>query len=437
MAGVIISPRIDYFTTPPVNATNISTDLVVVDPVNPANGVAPIRFSIHSNASFINLSESLLRFKLRILGDGANLLAPTNGHVGFINNIFHSLFQMVKVELNGKRVTTGADLYWAKANIETELSRTREGTFLDALTGDDPDYGNEDAVAANNNPAFGRRANLCNLSRWCEYSGVLAVDFIRNSRNILPNSKIDITLYPNTPAFVIRHDGDAAVAGINFTYEIEDCQFLVRREEISPTATLAIEQRLSRDLAGYYYPLAVCRPLHISQGRFDFRSNDIFNGQLPQKVVIAFVRSTAFQGAFASSPLYFNPTEVLQNIELFVNGSKIGMQRAMEINLAEHSSDLHLAYRQLNRSVNATRSDCGLPFSLAQYRLGHFMYGMDLTPDGNDNLSYRYPTEEGSLSLYVKFRGALPHDLEVLVHATFQESVSINQSRVAISKLSL
>ena len=69
--------------------------------------------------SFINLSESLLRFKIKVVqNNGTPLTADMNGHVALSNFAFASVFKSIKVKINGYDITPRSDLYAYKAYID-------------------------------------------------------------------------------------------------------------------------------------------------------------------------------------------------------------------------------------------------------------------------------------------------------------------------------
>ena len=205
---------------------------------------------------------------------------------------------------------------------------------------------------------------------------------------------------------------------------------------MSSTA-LAIEQRLSRQAAHFYYSLSVVKPYHLTAGIFNYRVDDIFTSQMPVKILVGFVTSAAYNGELTSSPFYFNPSDRIESIEFFKNGIRTGLQRTMPIDVTANTVNLHTAYRELTNAVTGSNSEKSLPFSLSQYRLGYFFYGLDLTSDGFDNSPHRYPVEQGSISVHVKFRQALQAALQMVVYATFQETMSVNRSRAIVTTVNV
>ena len=136
LTTVVVNPRLDFFTKPPVNVTNTKYSVTVSDPQTVPNGENPITFVIHSDDQFINFSESFLRFKLKVTQENGNdLLVNMNDHLNFIPNIFHSLFRMVRVRVNDYVVTPASDNYSYKAFIDTLFSRTEDSKSMALFTG--------------------------------------------------------------------------------------------------------------------------------------------------------------------------------------------------------------------------------------------------------------------------------------------------------------
>ena len=425
-----VNYRYSFFTPPTVNYQNVQFFTTVSDPTMiPGHGM-PITFIINSDNNYINFAESYFKFKIKITGaDGQNIANNMDNQVAFEPNIFHSVWSMVRVRVNDFLVTPSSDIYSYKAFIETLFASNADSKNSDLLTDFQPDTGARNTFGNNGNDNFRNRSLRTNRSVVLEVSGQLCVDFLKNSRNVLPNSKVEITLFPKSAASVIHRSAHPDVAAVVFDYRISDPQFFVRREEIIPSIALAIETRLSRQAASYHYPLSVIKPYHLADGIFNYRAEDCFSNQLPLKILVCFVDSAAYNGSLDEAAFYFNPSTEIENIEFFKSGLRVGLQRVTEVDLRNNSSNLHSAYRELESAVSGGRTERGLPFSLTNYRQGYFFYGVDLTTDGFDAQPHRYPVEAGSLSVHVKFRNALPRALQMLVYGTFQETLTINKSR--------
>ena len=428
--NVIVNPRLDFFTEAAINASNTDFTIASYDPIYAVVPDNPITFVINGDTSFINLSESLLRFKIKVVQqNGDNLNENVNGHVALSNFAFASVFKSVKVKLNGFEVTPRNDLYPYKAYIDQCFSSSPNSVYKNALVGWDSNAGVAENVVNADNPAFGRRAAKCNQSHLQEFLGRPFVDLFKCSRNILPHVKLEVTLYPNPHTFVIHHDNNEHVRNQNLQYRLSDVQLFIRKEVVASTTAIPIESRLFTTPAKYLYPVSTMKHYHIVNGSFTFRADDLFQNMTPVKLMATFVHTESFAGSYRRDPFWFSPTENIESIEFFKNGAKIGHQRAIDINLAENSSDIYLNYNDLLNAAGTNNPSEGIIFPPESMRLGNFFTAVDCTPDGEDMLSYRYLTSPGNISVYVKFRQALPHGLDFLIYAVFHETLQITKDR--------
>ena len=429
--SIITNSRLDLFQEVPINFSNTDYTISSYDPIYAVVPDNPITFVINGDTSFINLSETLLRFKIKIVQhDGTPLAANMANHIALSNFAFASVFKSVKVKINGYDITPRSDLYAYKAYIEQLFSSTPSSNHKNSLVGweSNAGYAQDDVTEAN--PAFGRRAAKCNLSRLQEFVGRPFVDLFKCSRNILPNVKLEVTLYPNPGAFVIHHDNNVNVRNNNFQYRLSDVQLFLRKENVSQITLMPIEKRLLTTPANYCYSVSTIKQHHIVTGSYQFRADDLFQNRSPVKLLATFVHTESFAGNYRRDPYWLSPTEHIESIEFFKNGVKLGHQRPVEINLTENNSDSFLHYNDLLKVSGTELPSEGLSFSPESMRLGNFFVGVDCTPDGADAAPYRYPVSPGNISVYVKFRHALAHDLDFLIYAVFDETLSITSHRL-------
>lgn len=431
MTQLAVNPRLDLFKDAPINVSNTDFTIASYDPIYAVVPDNPITFVINGDTSYMNLSESLLRFKIKVVQQNGNELTEAmNGHVALSNFAFASVFKSVKVKLNGCEVTPRSDLYAYKAYIDQLFSTSPNSIHKNSLIGWDTNAGAAENVVNGDNPAFGRRAAKCNLSRLQELVGRPFVDLFKCSRNILPQVKLEVVLYPNPHTFVIHHDNDAAVRNNNFQFRLSDVQLFIRKEEVATNTSVPIEKQLSVTPAKYLYPVSTMKQYHIVNGSFTFRADDLFQNMTPVKLLATFIHTESFAGNYQRDPFWFSPTEYIENIEFFKNGVKLGHQRPVEIDLTANNSDTFLNYIDILNATGTNAPADGLNFSPESMRLGNFFAAVDCTPDGEDVLSHRYPTSPGNISVYVKFRRALTHGLDFLIYAVFHETLKITISRL-------
>src|SRR5271154_205090 len=110
----------------------LGNEYITLDPyhVLSEKSTAPIEFVLKENKDYIDLQETVLRIKCKIVNaDNTAIPAPKSAgddHVAFINNSMHSLFNDVILLINDKRVEGGDKMYPYKAYMNTILKYSRE-----------------------------------------------------------------------------------------------------------------------------------------------------------------------------------------------------------------------------------------------------------------------------------------------------------------------
>lgn len=90
----------------------------------------PIEFVLKENKDYIDLQETVLRIKCKIVNaDYTAIPAPVKAgddHVAFVNNAMHSLFNDVILLINDKRVEGGDKMYPYKAYMNSAFRYSKE-----------------------------------------------------------------------------------------------------------------------------------------------------------------------------------------------------------------------------------------------------------------------------------------------------------------------
>ena len=97
-----------------------------------------ISFRIHNNINkhYIDVNNIFIELTLQLMKSDGSAIAKADIKTGFINNIFHSLFQNVEVKLNQKTVTDSDQNYHYLAYLTKLMSYSPEffetqGTLFD------------------------------------------------------------------------------------------------------------------------------------------------------------------------------------------------------------------------------------------------------------------------------------------------------------------
>ena len=85
----------------------------------------PIKFRLKDNKEYVDLSETVLRLKVKVTNaDGTAIVEAINNvanQVALTNNALHSVFSEVKIFLNSKLIEGRETMYGIKAYLDTVL----------------------------------------------------------------------------------------------------------------------------------------------------------------------------------------------------------------------------------------------------------------------------------------------------------------------------
>ena len=167
---------------------------------------APIEILVvGSNLLYINLNNTRFSIKFHITrGDVTPI--PQNSHTSVVNNVLHSLFIEISMELNSKSVTDPNQLYPYRAylenllNFSNDVERNRlraEGWIRDTDTA----YMNPEHDA---NSGVAKRAAWVSESYVFEVVGRPHLDLFQQSKLIPPGINMLISCIPANDTFVIK-----------------------------------------------------------------------------------------------------------------------------------------------------------------------------------------------------------------------------------------
>ena len=249
---------------------------------------------------YTDLENSYLHVKAKITkANGADLNADEQ--VGAVNLWMHALFSQVDVFLNNKLVTPSSTAYPYRAYIETILhfsKDTKSSQLTSALLYKDK-AGKMDSVnpvanadAVNTGPT--ERYNLSKESKMVSMEGKIHSDLFAQERYILGGVPIKLKLVPTSAAFTLVSSADPAT----YKVVIEDCVFRVRRANVSSTVMIGHTEALNHTMAKYPINRVECKVFSTPRGNYSGNQPNTFQGQLPKRIVIGMVDSTAFNGSF-------------------------------------------------------------------------------------------------------------------------------------------
>ena len=328
----IHTEEIALFSRPPVNVAEDRISWHEIRPSYMSNAeYSSINFSILGNSSqYLKLSDSELYVRITIqkedgtpykIFDEANKLLPikereTGTPIDFI---LHSMWSSVDIKMNNNLVSESGTNYMYKALMETLLSYDENTKKIqlanEGFTGDSGDFTQINPDSPPYNHGLKIRHKWFKDFVTVEFVGPLMADICNQDRLILPGVDVDIKLWPTRDEFrLITHP-----VGLRCKLLIDEIYLNVCKVNVSPEVMMGHNAAL--EIADSIYPFArtdICT-FNIAEGNFGMNIEDIWQGEVPTRLVVGFVKSQAYNGDYHLNPFHFEHFDV-SDIGFFVNG---------------------------------------------------------------------------------------------------------------------
>ena len=422
--------ELDLFSVPPTQIEMNKGFWESVDPVASVQNSDTIEFICPANPDvYTDLANSYLHVKAKITKANGTNLEPDE-QVGPVNLWLHALFSQVEVFLNNKLVTPSSTTYPYRAYMESILNFSKDAKLsqlTSALFYKDKagkmDSVNPVANADAVNTGLQERYNHSKESKMVSMEGKIHSDLFAQDRYILGGIPIKLKLVRSSATFSLVSSTDPAA----YKVVIEDCVFRVRKVNVSPTVMIGHTEALKHTTAKYPINRVECKVFSTPRGNYSGNQPNIFQGQLPDRIVIGMVDSTAFNGSFKKNPFNFKNYDITY-LALTVNGEHLP-SKPLQLKFGdEQGANYVAAFQTLYAGSNKLFLNEGNGISRDEYPKGYTLFVFNLTADlcARDHLQ---PIKSGNISLEVQFGTALTSAINIVVLGEFESLIEIDANR--------
>ena len=334
--------------------------------------------------------------------------------VGLVNLPLHSIFNQIELSLQQTPLGHLGTNYPYKAYIDTLLksSKTQQSNALTSqlLYKDTVDHDDSNVKTTSNTGLF-NMALFTAVGKVVDMEGPLHLDLFQQSRYMLSGVEIGLKLWPSQNAFRLQTD----VVDPNYKEQIVDARLKVCLQKLNPAILVAHENLFKKESAAIYpYLRSEIKTASIASGQFSFSADDMFQGLVPNRLIIGMVYNAAYMGDYKKSPFNFQ-TYDCDFIALYVDGQSLPAH-PFQPNYSTGT------YVDCYNMLTAYRKDIGI--ERREYVEGYCLYVLNLDP------YYSFNTKrKGHCRLELKFTQALPESVTLIMYATFPEVLCIDQSR--------
>lgn len=420
-----VSSEVDLFSLPHSDTTlehSLYTEYRPIVSVEDSN--AKLEFRIQSNSSqYLDLHDSFLYVRLKITNpDGTDL--GTDAPVSACNNLLHSLFVECETSLNNQLVASTNNCYAYKSYISSLLKHGNfnktdqecSGFFIDT----------ENFASSDSNSGYSKRRKLFALSAEVELTGRLFLDIASQSRYILNDTPMTITLTRSSDEFFLLCPNASASTPIKGKVKLLDAMLIIRKH--TPYASVIFShQKLLEEgkKAKYPYVNSSIKYFTIPKGVQSFLDEDVFTGKIPSRLVVGMVLNKAFIGDLKCNPFKFEHFDV-SYVNVMVNNHPCPT-RPLPFDFTKDQV-IH-GYYLLNKCMSKVNKEQGLMFPLKDYSKGFSFFAADINPlDYSDDTLQLF--KSGAVKIELKFRTPLSDAITLIVYSEHQEMIEIDHQRI-------
>ncbi len=422
--------ELDLFSVPPTQVAIDGGYWHAAKLINTCTHTGPWEFVVQGDSHYLQLSKNYLYLKLKIVrADGTDLHNTPAGQnaaadidpVGTINLLGKTLFRQVKAYIGGKQAFDSGAMYAYKAFLETELNfgqAAKETHLAAALYAKDTPPAEIDTA---NNTGWQATKRWFAESQTVELMAPIHCDFFQTEKLMLNHLDLRLELHRNGNAFCIQQT-DARL----YKLQVLDMVWYVKKVEVAKSIDLAIERTLAHTPAKYPIRRVEMAKIHVTAGNNSTPNNNLFNGQIPRRLVFGCVSTESYYGSRRHSPFKFG-NYTIEQVKVMAGGVCFPRE-PLQMDFDTYA--FVRPYIQLFEAIEHAKEDKGNNITPADFKENRCLFVFDLTPDEQDGGHWDL-LREGSTSIDIKFRDVIPQGqgIEVIVYAEFDNLLSVDNYR--------
>lgn len=376
---------------------------------------SPIEFNILAdNLHYINLHDSELRLNVKLTKKDKSAV-PDDVNLRCVNNLLDSLFSNIEVYLNGQTVENNSAYHPYKSYFrrifglgEKDMASYVSGMFF-------RDQKPKDATLGGN-PDFKKRADLIRQT-----NGINLIGRIQHSlfdqEALLPNHvSIKIVLRKSSPDFVLLGSGTLAVS--DYIVKISSAELHYKRV-ILDEQLMVSHQKLfnSNHSAEYDIVKREIKTCPIGANSVTVLSDSLYNGVLPNKVIVALTKSTGFNGDLKENPYLFNNYHVTQ-VNLKIDKENFSY-RNIDVDFEKNYEHL---YHNFLKTICPSKENV---ISKTEFKDSYCFYIFQLYP--SKIKGYKQVQKLGNVRLEIKFSEANTSPLTAILYSETECELQIDK----------
>ena len=364
-------------------------------PVNTISGATTINFTIPPCDDFIDLEESFMTLKVKIVkNDGQNLVAVDE--VAFCDNVPFSVFKSVMVYLNNTRVTPST-IYQTHCNyFATRFGTGKAATkiHLNRLQGLTGEASGKNDAKSDEATGWTERKGWTSLSKEIQFLTQIPSDIFRTCNNFLPplqDMRLEFKL--NDPDF-------ALVTGGDYKFQVTDMSLYMRHVPVDTSTSMAVFKQQTVHPLKLNFTALEAQSFSIPARKQVEFIRGIFPHSLPHQVFMMLVETDRLNGSKAKDPFKFENADV-EKVILRHAGSPVMIEA---INTDFGNKEASEAYYFLCQAFDVGHNGRDNNLTYDAFINGSTMWAFTLAPDMDGNSGAGLIQKPGNFEVDIYFK---------------------------------
>jgi hypothetical protein len=431
-----VKSDLELWTLPQTQISHTGDEIITLFPLSKIGLTDAIEFYCPNTSQYyLDLSSALVHFTadvVRVDGTATTHAKPasilteeekkllkaneseTHVHdsVSIVDGLGFSAFSSVDVTLNDTTVSSHAS-YPYRAYFDTLLNSNmslEKGPLLYPIqfTRDSSKFDLE------KDEALRDRYNNCKASREFEVISPVFSDVFQMDRLLISGVDMRITFRQSPNTFRLWR---SATETHDHLLRIKNMKLTLRRVKIADTVMVAHESAIKQANATYLLRGIRTKLRSMVVGERQFRIENIGDGKVPSRILVAFVKTTALHGAYSDSPYKFEPLKIRSAV--LTVGSK-----TIEDTFNFEKGIYGEAYMRLIRSIENPH----LRLSSKEYANNTFFLLYNTDPDCNSS-EVLSPVRNENVRLTIQLADALAESHTMLIITEDPRIMEITSNR--------
>jgi hypothetical protein len=231
--------------------------------------------------------------------------------------------------------------------------------------------------------------------------------------------------YRSTDGFCTWAAASAAPASqTHYKVEILEAKLLVPKHTILPSIMLS-HVKLLEGGKPICYPMrrVEMKSYTLPAGTIQNTNENLFNGFLPDRIILGLLESTELHGTVITNPFNFRDFG-LAKIKVTANGEQVSTQ-SYDVSFDNNNARVMQPYIGLFTGLGYTGCDSGMDLSFTEFKSGKGLFVYDLR---NLRDAFSAP-RHGNISINLKFSAGTAAGITVVVYSEYQSVLFVNSNK--------